>query len=151
MKLVARFLSFFVAIGLLTYYADVNHNQPVKPAIEQKRPNLAATFNSGNYTQYIDQFGTVARAAFDASGRRIGTQVGTYDHGAPDRMVVEMTYLEPDAEHPLGQAFDAAGNPMPLDTGPDMSSGRTQPDPLIGASGSPKSSSGSASWSVEAS
>jgi len=30
-----------------------------------------------------------------------------------------MTYLEPDAGHPLGQAFDGDGNPMPLHTGPD--------------------------------
>jgi hypothetical protein len=30
-----------------------------------------------------------------------------------------MTYLEPDAGHPLGQAFDGDGNPMPLHTRPD--------------------------------
>jgi hypothetical protein len=29
-------------------------------------------------------------------------------------MTVEMTYLEPDAEHSQGQAFDGAGNPTPL-------------------------------------
>jgi hypothetical protein len=29
-------------------------------------------------------------------------------------MTIEMTYLEPDAEHPRGQAFDGAGNPTPL-------------------------------------
>jgi hypothetical protein len=29
-------------------------------------------------------------------------------------MVVELTYLEPDAGHPHGQAFDGAGKPMPL-------------------------------------
>ena len=63
---------------------------------------------------------TVARAAFDASGKRLGTQVGTYRRGAPNGMVVEMTYLEPDADHPVGQAFDGAGNPMPMHTGPDM-------------------------------
>ena len=68
----------------------------------------------------VDQFGTVARTAFDASGKRLGTQVGTYRRGAPNGMVVEMTYLEPDADHPLGQAFDGAGNPMPMHTGPDM-------------------------------
>jgi hypothetical protein len=69
MKPVIRLLSFFLAIGLLVCYIGVNRGQPVKSVIEQKRPNLAAIFNSGNYTQYIDQFGTVARAVFDeASG-----------------------------------------------------------------------------------
>jgi hypothetical protein len=126
MEPVVRLLSFFLAIGFLVCYAGVNAGQPVKPVIEHKRPDLAAIFNSGNYTQYMDQFGTVARAVFDASGRRIGTQLGTYRHGAPNGMVVEMTYLEPDPEHPLGQAFDGAGNPMPLNTGPDTSSDRTQ-------------------------
>ena len=67
----------------------------------------------------VDQFGRLARAAFDASGKRVGTQVGTYRRGAPNGMVVEMTYLEPDAGHPLGQAFGGDGNPMPLHTGPD--------------------------------
>lgn len=126
MKLVVRLVSCFLAIGFLVYYAGVNRGQPVKPAIVQKRPNLAAIFSSGNYTQYIDQLGTVARTAFDASGKRIGTQVGTHHHGAPGGMVVEMTYLEPDAEHPLGQAFDGNGDPMPLHTGPDMPIDRTQ-------------------------
>ena len=88
------------------------------PVAEQKHPDLTAIFTKGNYSQYADQFGTVARAAFDGSGKRIGTQVGTYSPGAPNGMVVQMTYLEPDAEHPLGQAFDGAGSPMPLDTGP---------------------------------
>ena len=151
MEPVVRLLSFFLAIGFLVGYAGVNRGQPTKSVIDQKRPNLAAIFNSGNYTQYIDQFGTVARAVFDASGKRIGTQLGTYRHGAPNGMVVEMTYLEPDAEHPLGQAFDGAGNPMPPDTGPDTSSDRTQRGPLISASGSPKPTSGSASWSAAAS
>jgi hypothetical protein len=82
-----------------------------------ERPDLTAIFN-GNYRQYIDQFGTVARSTFDTSGKRIGVQVGTYRAGAPNGMVVQMTYLEPDAEHPLGQAFDGAGSPMPLHTGP---------------------------------
>jgi hypothetical protein len=40
-------------------------------------------------------------------------------------MVVEMTYLEPDAEHPLGQAFDGAGNPTLLHTGSDKPRDRT--------------------------
>jgi hypothetical protein len=44
----------------------------------------------------------------------IGTQVGTYRPSAPNGMIVEMTYLQPDAEHPRGQAFDGDGNPMPL-------------------------------------
>jgi hypothetical protein len=103
--------------------------------IEHKRPNLMAIFNNGNYSQYIDQFGTVARTAFDASGKRIGTQVGTYRPGAPNGMVIEMTYLEPDAEHPLGQAFDGVGNPVPLHTGPGQGHetpvDRTQRAPLV--------------------
>jgi hypothetical protein len=150
MNLVVRPLSLCLAIGFLLHYAGVNRGEPVKPVIEQKRPNLGAIFNSGNYTQYIDQFGTVARVVFDASGKRIGTQLGTYRHGASNGMVVEMIYLEPDAEHPLGQAFDGAGNPIPLDTGPDTSSDRTQRGPLINASGSQKSTSGSASRSAAA-
>jgi hypothetical protein len=118
MKILVRLLIFFVLLGLLTaYYIGQNRSAPVKPVIEQKRPNLAV-FHSGNYTQYMDQFGTVARAAFDESGKRIGTQVGAYRRGAPNGMVVEMTYLEPDADHPLGQAFDGAGNPIPLHTAP---------------------------------
>jgi hypothetical protein len=120
-----RLSIWLVVIGLVVYYAGLNHSAPVKPVIEQKRPDLAAIFTKGNYTQYADQFGTVARAAFDASGKRIGVQVGKYSHDAPNGMVVEMTYLEPDAEHPLGQAFDGAGNPMPLHTGPDIPRDRT--------------------------
>jgi hypothetical protein len=85
---------------------------------EQKRPDLTAIFAKGNYRQYIDEFGTVARTGFDAGGKRVGTQVGTYRAGAPNGMVLEMTYLEPDADHPLGQAFDGAGNPLVLRTGP---------------------------------
>jgi hypothetical protein len=112
MKIFVRLLIFFLVIGLLFLYAGLNRSQPAKPAIEQKRPNLAAIFTTGNYTQYIDQFGTVGRSAFDASGNRIGTQVG--HAGGPNGMIVEMTYLEPDAEHPRGQAFDGAGKPMPL-------------------------------------
>ena len=79
-----------------------------------ERPNLAAIFN-GDYQQIgPDQFGTVSRAAFDGSGHRIGVQIGRYDPDSPNRMTVEMTYLEPDAEHSQGQAFDGAGNPTPL-------------------------------------
>jgi hypothetical protein len=119
MKLLVRLLILFLVIGLMAfYYAGLNRSTPVKPIIEEKRPNLAAIFSNRNYSQYIDQFGTVARTAFDASGKRVGTQVGTYCPGARNGMVVEMTYLEPDAEHPLGQAFDGAGNPKPLTTGP---------------------------------
>jgi YD repeat-containing protein len=80
---------------------------------DQVHPDLGAIFN-GNYQQTIDPFGTVSRAAFDESGRLIGVQVGTYRPGAPNGMVVELTYLEPDAGHPHGQAFDGAGKPMPL-------------------------------------
>ena len=49
----------------------------------------------------------------------IGVQIGTYRPGSPNGMTIEETYLEPDAEHPRGQAFDGAGNPMPLH-GPDL-------------------------------
>jgi hypothetical protein len=135
MKVVVRLLIFLLVIGLL-YYAGLKHGvPPVKPVIEQKRPDLTAIFNSGNYTQYVDEFGIVARAAFDASGKRIGVQVGTYRRGAPNGMVVKMTYLEPDADHPLGQVFDGTGNPMPLQTGPGQGHetpvDRTQRTPLV--------------------
>jgi hypothetical protein len=82
-------------------------------ADQGQRPGLETIFN-GNYHQQIDQFGTVGRTAFDASGRVIGVQIGTYRPGSPNGMTIEMTYLEPDAEHPQGQAFDGAGNPVPL-------------------------------------
>ena len=116
---------FFLVIGLLVSHAGVSRSRPVHQLIAQKRPDLVAIFN-GNYTQYIDQFGTVARAAFDASGRRIGTQLGTYRADAPNGMVVEMIYLEPDAEHPLGQAFDSVGNPLPLNDGPEAHTTHTE-------------------------
>jgi hypothetical protein len=87
---------------------------PVHVIADQGRPDLATIFN-GNYQQDVDRFGTVTRTAFDASGGRvIGTQIGTYRSGAPNGMTIEMTYLEPDAEHPRGQAFDGAGKPMQL-------------------------------------
>ena len=38
-----------------------------------------------------------------------------------------MTYLEPDAGHSLGQAFDFAGNPMPLHTGPETPDRNQEP------------------------
>jgi YD repeat-containing protein len=79
---------------------------------DQEHPDLGAIFN-GNYQQIIDPFGTVSRAAFDGSGRLIGVQIGTYDRSKPNGMTIEMTYLEPDAKHPRGQAFDGAGNPAP--------------------------------------
>jgi hypothetical protein len=80
---------------------------------DERRPDLAMMFR-GNYHQEIDQFGTVSRTALDASGRVIGVQIGTYRPGDPNGMTIEMTYLEPDAEHPRGQAFDGAGNPTPV-------------------------------------
>ena len=83
------------------------------PAIADQRPDLATIFN-GNYQQIIDPSGTASRAALDGSGRLIGVQVGTYNPSAPNGMTIERTYLEPDAKHPRGQAFDGAGNPMPL-------------------------------------
>jgi hypothetical protein len=118
MKVRGHFVIFFLVIGLLVY-VSVDLSEPVNVvAAAEPRPDLTAIFTKGNFTQYTDQFGTVARAAFDASGKRIGVQVGKYKHNAPNGMVVEMTYLEPDAEHPLGRAFDGAGNAMPLHTGP---------------------------------
>jgi hypothetical protein len=112
-------LIFSFLIGILVY-VGLNHGEPVNTVIaDQRRPDLTGIFTTGNYTQYIDQSGTVARAAFDSSGKRIGVQIGKYSHDAPNGMVVEMTYLEPDAEHPLGQAFDSAGNPTPLQSVPD--------------------------------
>jgi hypothetical protein len=78
-------------------------------------PDLGAIFGARcRCLQVVDQFGTVSRTAFDASGGRIGTQVGTYDPDEPNKMRVEMTYLVPDAEHPFGQTFDGAGNRTPL-------------------------------------
>jgi hypothetical protein len=66
------------------------------------------------YFQTVDFWKNVSRSAVDASGQVIGTQVGTYSPGAPNGMTVELTYLQPDAAHPRGQAFDGDGNPMPL-------------------------------------
>jgi hypothetical protein len=105
-------------IGILAYTGLAGLNRSNSVTAERKRPDLTAIFTNGNYQQLIDRFGNVSRTAFDASGRRIGTQVGTYRLGASNGMLVEMTYLEPDAEHPRGQAFDGAGNPMPVNTGP---------------------------------
>jgi hypothetical protein len=120
MKLLARLLVSFLVIGLLSYYASLKHSAPAiapgKPVAIERGPDLATIFATGNYQQWIDRFGTVSRSAFDASGKRIGTQVGHV--GGPNGIVVEMTYLVPDAGHPLGQAFDGAGNPKPLTTGP---------------------------------
>jgi hypothetical protein len=105
-----------MGVGILVY-TTVNRSDPANAVTVAQRTDLKAIFN-GNYQQWIDQFGTVSRTAFDASGRRIGTQIGTYRPGDPNGMTIEMTYVEPDAEHPLGQAFDGAGNPVPLHTGP---------------------------------
>ena len=121
---------FVLVIAVLTFFcvghrnASVSSGALIKPAIEQKRPNLAVIFTTGNYEQWIDRFGTVSRSAFDASGRRIGTQVG---HAGPNGIVVEMTYLEPDADHPLGQAFDGGGYPIPLRTGPETPDRNQEP------------------------
>ena len=104
MKILVRLLIFFLVIGLMVYfYGGQNLSAPVERAIEHKRPDLVAIFTTGNYEQWIDRFGTVSRSAFDASGKRIGTQVG--HAGGRNGIVVEMTYLVPDADHPLGQAF----------------------------------------------
>lgn len=74
------------------------------------RPNFEAIFN-GKFRQVIDRFGTVCRIAYDTSGRVIGVEVGRYDPNLPNHMSVETIYLEPDATHPQGQAFDGAGHP----------------------------------------
>jgi hypothetical protein len=117
MKILLRLLIFVLVVGLLVYfYAGQNRSAIVKPPIDQKRPNLAAIFATGNYEQWVDRFGTVSRSAFDASGKRIGTQVGHV--GGPNGIVVEMTYFVPNVDHPLGRAFDGDGNPMPLHAGP---------------------------------
>jgi hypothetical protein len=63
-----------------------------------ERPNLAAIFNGDCQQIGPDQFGTVSRAAFDGSEHRIGVQIDRYDPDSPNRMTVEMTYLEPDAQ-----------------------------------------------------
>ena len=79
------------------------------------RSDLGAIFGDHcRCLQVSDQFGTISRTAFEESGRRIGTQVGTYDPAESNKMTVEMTYLEPDAKHPFGQAFDGAGNSTPV-------------------------------------
>jgi hypothetical protein len=98
-------LGITVAIGILVHSGAI--------IADEGRPDLKTIFNR-NYHQQIDRFGTVSRTAYDASGRVIGTQIGSYSPGEPNGMTVEMTYLEPDAEHPLGREFDGAGNPMPL-------------------------------------
>jgi hypothetical protein len=118
-----------LVVGFLVY-AGLNRSEPV--VVDQRTPDLTAIFTRGNFTQYADRFGTVARAAFDASGKRIGVQIGKYSHDARNGMVVEMTYLEPDAEHPLGQAFDGAGSPMPSHTAPGQGQDATprQREPL---------------------
>ena len=56
----------------------------------------------------------LAQPVAAAKNQVIGIQIGTYRPGEPNGMAIEMTYLEPDAEHPRGQSFDGAGNPMPL-------------------------------------
>jgi hypothetical protein len=103
----------FFSIGLVALAIGVLAHSNSVTAV-QKRSD--AIFNDGryHYQQIVDLFGTVSRTATAASGRVIGTQVGTYSHDAPNGMVVEMTYLQPDAEHPDGQAFDGDGNPLPL-------------------------------------
>jgi hypothetical protein len=113
-----RIVILFVVIGTMGLVV-LNRSDPVNTVIaDHRRPDLMTIFSNGNYQQIIDQLGTVSRTVFDASGQRIGTQVGTYGPGAPNGMLVEMTYLEPDAGHPLGQAFDCTGNPLPVNTGP---------------------------------
>src|SRR6516162_3772891 len=132
MKRLAFLLALVLAIGLLIYYAGLKHapvSVPVKPVAVERRPDLTAIFTIGNYQRWIDRFGTVSLTAFDPSGKRIGTQVGHV--GGPNGIVVEMTYLAADADHPLGQAFDGQGNPIPLDTGPDQPMDGTEQAPRV--------------------
>jgi hypothetical protein len=129
MKTVVRLLIFVLVIVVMAILYVGHRDTPVRPPIEHKHPDLVAIFGTCNCQQWIDRFGTVSRSAFDASGRRIGTQVGHV--GGPRGIVVEMTYLEPDAEYPLGQAFDGQGKPMRLDTGPDQRIDRTEQGPLV--------------------
>jgi hypothetical protein len=140
MKVLVRLLIVVLVIGVLFYISQSNGGiRRVRTMMvgssgnivtEQKRPNLAEIFYGNcNCQQWIDQFGTVSRSAFDASGNRIGTQMGHV--GGPRGIVVEMTYLLPDADHPLGQAFDGQGKPMRLDLGPDQPIDRTEQGPLV--------------------
>ena len=144
MKVLVRLLIVVLVIGVLFYISQSNGGiRRVRTMMvgssgnivtEQKRPNLAEIFYGNcNCQQWIDQFGTVSRSAFDGSGNRIGTQMGHV--GGPNGIVVEMTYLVPDADHPLGQAFDGAGNPMALHTGLETPSDRRQRGPLAGIVG----------------
>ena len=122
-------LSLLLAVGIGGILMNRDPGKPVAVKPVERHPDLTAIFTSGNYQQWADRFGTVSRSAFDVSGKRIGTQVGHM--GGPNGMIVEMTYLVPDADHPLGQAFDGAGNPMPLHTGPDKPTARTQEGRLV--------------------
>ena len=134
MKIFVRLLSVVLVIVVMASLYVGHRDTPVRPAIEHKRPDLVAIFGGNcNCQQWIDQFGTVSRSAFDGSGNRIGTQMGHV--GGPNGIVVEMTYLVPDADHPLGQAFDGAGNPMALHTGLETPSDRRQRGPLAGIVG----------------
>jgi hypothetical protein len=128
-KIIVRLLFLFAVLGLLAYYAWMPRSQPAKPAIETKRLNLAAIFYGNcNCQQWVDHLGNASRSAFDAAGNRIGTQVGHV--GGPNGIIVEMTYLLPDAGHPWGQAFDGQGNTMPLHTGADKPVDRPEQGPL---------------------
>jgi hypothetical protein len=110
-----KFLFGTVIIALSPVLVSVVHLGPNSASATQARPNLAAIFGDHcRCVQIADRFGTVRRSAFDKAGRRIGTQVGTYEPDAPNKMRIEETYLEPDAGHLHGQAFDGAGNPTPL-------------------------------------
>jgi hypothetical protein len=129
MRIFVRLLIVVLVIAVMALLY-VGYRGPARSAPQppHKRPDLVAMFTTGNYQQWIDRFGTVSRTAFDASGKRIGTQVG--HAGGPNGIVVEMTYLEPDRGHPLGQAFDGAGNPAPLHIGPETPD-RDQQGPLV--------------------
>jgi hypothetical protein len=138
-KVFVSVLIFAVVVGVLCYFSQLNGSiRRVQTMLmgasdnivtEQKRLNLAEIFGGDcNCQQWIDRSGNVSRSAFDASGSRIGTQVGHV--GGANGIIVEMTYLLPDAGHPWGQAFDGQGNTMPLHTGPDKPVDRPEQGPL---------------------
>jgi len=83
----------------------VNRSQALEPVIEQK-PRFEAIFMA---LQSIHRPACTVPCRFDSSGKRIGIRSALTEPAHPMRWVVEMTYLEPDADHPLGQAFDGAG------------------------------------------
>ena len=88
------------------------------PITHGSRPASAERPQSGSDLQWQlsayrppTNLGLSAVLGFDGSGHRIGVQIGRHNRGSPNGMTVEMTYLEPDAEH---LTFYGAGDPTPL-------------------------------------